>query len=49
MEEFRKNVELIGWKGEVYYFLIGKSFKYVFEGVKVIDEDRIREFLEGLE
>lgn len=49
VEELRKKVELTGWKGEAHYLLIGKSFKHVPEGVKVIDEDRIRELLEGSE
>ena len=47
LEELRRKVELTGWKGEVYYLLIGRKLRNVPENVIALNEEGIKNLLEG--
>ena len=47
LTELRKKVELTGWMGEVHYLLITRKLKNVPENVIALDEEGIKNLLEG--
>ncbi|QDA32219.1 ATP-binding protein [Thermococcus indicus] len=47
LQELRRKVELTGWRGEVYYLLIARKFRNVPENVIPLDENGIKNLLEG--
>ncbi|GAB6136460.1 ATP-binding protein [Thermococcus prieurii] len=47
LEELRRKVELTGWRGEVYYLLIARKLRNVPENVIALDEEGIKNLLEG--
>ncbi|WP_456366624.1 ATP-binding protein [Thermococcus sp.] len=47
LTELRKKAELTGWRGEKHYMVIARKLKNVPENVIALDEERIKNLLEG--
>ncbi|WP_297510766.1 ATP-binding protein [Thermococcus sp.] len=47
LKELKEKVELTGWKGEVHYLIIARKLKNIPENVIVLDEEKIKNLLEG--
>ena len=47
LRELKEKVELTGWKGEVHYLIIARKLKNVPENVIALDEEKIKNLLEG--
>ncbi len=47
LKELKEKVELTGWRGEVHYLIIARKLKNVLENVIALDEEKIKNLLEG--
>lgn len=47
VEELKRKVELTGWRGNSYYLVIGRKLKNVPENVIALNEEGVKNLLEG--